>query len=375
MANGNKPVPQPGRRQPAPAAQGANLAELLQLLGPMRQQEQANMAAMAREGDKSIPRQGVPGEIRGQGLGDPTKTGLTGYFNEMNPQMRPGEYDPTGAKSNRRRNLGYAREDALADMQFRNEYAQGLMDLRNKMGGQQGQQGQPGQQGEIPTGGSVMDHNVFDTLFPTDTRESRRFAQIDAEQAARDAYARATGRTLQEGEALPARRFEFRPGESPREQRIEGEARQFDDWRQMLTETPADRGGYMFHDENSSTFEEGDIRLPMMRSDFEALPPGAQSAIIAGASEAGVKDFGSFILDTPEQMRDFRGQPGDPYTGNRGYILKFRPGQHGGGSLADLWLSQEQERKQAEEAFMNEPIGDNSELIRKALERKAKLNQ
>ena len=291
MGNGdkNKPVPQPGR-QPAPAAQGANLAELLQLLGPMRQQEQANMAAMAREGDRSRPRPAIQGEIRGQGLGDPATTGLTGLY-ANNPDMRVGEYDPTGAKHNRRRNLGYAREDALADLQFRNEYAQGLMDLYGKMGGQQGAGADEAGRGDPlvnPAAGGMMEHNVFDTLFPTESREGRRAAQVDAEQSARDAYERATGRTLQEGEALPPRWVRFRPGESPREQRIAGEARQFDDWRQMLTETPANRGGYAFHDENTAIFEEGDIRLPMLRSDFEALPTGAQSAIIAGAYEAGI---------------------------------------------------------------------------------------
>jgi len=344
-------------RQPAPAAQGADLAAMLQILVPMQQQQQEAMAAMARQGDKSIPRQGVPGEIRGQGLGDPAKTGLTGYFNEINPQMRPGEYDPTGAKSNRRRDLGYAREDALADMQFRNEFAQGLMDLQGKMGGQPGA-GEAGrgdpmvtpQLGVTGGGGSMMEHNVFDPLFQTETREDRRVAAADAAQRDRDAYARATGRTLGEGEQLPDRWFGFRPGESPREQRAEGEARQFDDWRQLLTETPADRGGYMFHDENTSTFEEGDIRLPMMRSDFDALPQGAQSAIIAGASQAGVEDFGSYILDTPEQMRDFRGQIGDPYTGNKGFILKFQPGQQGGETLADQWIRRnDEERKRGEE--------------------------
>lgn len=358
MANGDKPggfpgkqppapagpVPQPGR-QPAPGAQGQDLAAMLHLLGPMRQQEQAAMAALARESDKSRPRPAIQGEIRGQGLGDPATTGLTGLY-ANNPDMRVGEYDPTGAKHNRRRNLGYAREDALADMQFRNEYAQGLLDLQAKMGGGSGPAGPGGEPtlGGGPVGGGVMDHNVFDSLFPSQSRDERRAAAAEATQRDREAYARATGRALGDHEQLPSRWLKFRPGESPREQRAVAEARQFDDWRKLLTETPADRGGYMFHDENTSTFEEGDIRLPMLRSDFDALPDSVQASIIAGASQAGVEDFGSFILDTPEQMRDFRGQIGDPYTGNRGYILKFQPGQQGGETLADQWIRRNEEQ-------------------------------
>ena len=365
-----------GPNKPAPGVT-FNMADMLRILGAQQEQQGQQMEGLMRQMDKSVPRPGVPNEVRGQGLGDPEKTGLTGYYKEVNPQMRPGEFDPTGAKSNRRRDLGYAREDALADIQFRNDFAQGLMDLQGKIGGQPGA-GEAGRGDPMVTpqlggtgGGAMMEHNVFDPLFQAETREDRRTAAADRDEADRAAYARATGQHLEE---LPNRWFKFGQGESPREQRVAGEARQFDDWRQLLTETPADRGGYLFHDENTSTFEEGDIRLPMLRSDFDALPQGAQNSIITGASQAGVEDFGSYILDTPEQMRDFRGQPGDPYTGNKGYILKFNPGQQGGETLADQWIRRnDEERKRGEAAFMNKPAGDNSGLVERELMRRAEI--
>ena len=307
MGNGNKPVPQPGR-QPAPAAQGANLAELLQLLGPMRQQEQANMAAMAREGDKSRPRPAIQGEMRGQGLGNPATTGLTGLY-ANNPDMRVGEYDPTGAKHNRRRNLGYAREDALADLQFRNEYAQGLMDLHRKMGGQQGAGADEAGRGDPmvnPAAGGMMEHNVFDTLFPTETREERRFAQADAEQAARAAYERATGRNLQEGEALPPRWFRFRPGESPREQMGQQERDMFYPWREEMKEHPAGQTmtvGFYQPGEEPGGGQPGDLQFPMTESQWAATPGDVRNAIMAQADAAGIKNFAAYIV--PDDAHGF----------------------------------------------------------------------
>lgn len=155
-----KPV---GQQQPM-----FNMEQLLQILGQQQQAGQVNMAGMMRDMDKSRPRQGVAGEVRGQGLGDPAKTGLTGYYNQLNPQMRPGEFDPTGRLANQRRSQGYAREDQLGTLNFRNQFAQGLMDLNKKMLALQ------------PEGGATLggapgagDLSVFDALFPTQARDIR----------------------------------------------------------------------------------------------------------------------------------------------------------------------------------------------------------
>ena len=227
MANGKKPGNvDPGfnpARQRAPGVT-TDLASLLQLLGPMQQRKGEQAAGMVRGMDKSIPRAAIPGEIRGQGLGRPDTTGLTGFYAD-NPQMRPGEFDPTGRISNRRRSRDYARQDALGAMDFRNTFAQGLMDLQEKMLGGQGGDA-IGPEGE-PTGapgggaGNLMEHNVFDALFPDQTRDDRRLDAEERDEADREAYMRATGIQLADDEELPANWFRFAPGQSPREQRGE----------------------------------------------------------------------------------------------------------------------------------------------------------
>lgn len=157
-----------GQKKQEPAEQGPmfNWGQVLQLLGQQQQAGQLNMAGMMRDMDKSRPRQGVAGEVRGQGLGDPAKTGLTGYYNQINPQMRPGEFDPTGRIANQRRSQGYAREDQLGTLNFRNEFAQGLMDLNRKMQKIQGGADEFGAVGP-------RELSVFDPLFSQSTRTDR----------------------------------------------------------------------------------------------------------------------------------------------------------------------------------------------------------
>ena len=223
MANGKKPGDiDPGfnpTRQRDPGVT-TDLASLLQLLGPMQQRKGEQAAGIVRGMDKSIPRAAIPGEIRGQGLGNPATTGLAGLY-ANNPQMRPGEFDPTGRISNRRRSREYARQDELGAMDFRNQLAQGLMDLQEKMQGGGGGGGPTKGMGEPTGGGDFAEHNVFDALFPQQTRKDRRLGEEDRGMEEKEAYYRATGIQLTENEKPPPYWFRFRPGESPREKRIE----------------------------------------------------------------------------------------------------------------------------------------------------------
>lgn len=122
----------------------SDLSRMLQLLDPIQQRKGEQVAGIVRGMDKSIPRSAIPGEIRGQGLGNPASTGLAGFYRN-NPNMRVAEFDPTGSKNIGRFTRDYARQDQLgaaqhgnAMMDQRNQYATGLSDLwktRNKMTG------------------------------------------------------------------------------------------------------------------------------------------------------------------------------------------------------------------------------------------------
>lgn len=123
------------------AAQGNNLDKLL---GHLNAPPQSRIASA------------VPGEIRGQGLGNPQTTGLAGFY-ANNPHMRAGEFDPTGGRANARRLQGYARQDQQAALDFRNQFAEGLLRLfetqqklpKTKIGadGGESQLGNPGNLG------------------------------------------------------------------------------------------------------------------------------------------------------------------------------------------------------------------------------------
>ena len=298
-----------GPNKPAPGVT-FNMADMLRILGAQQEQQGQQMEGLMRQMDKSVPRPGVPNEVRGQGLGDPEKTGLTGYYKEVNPQMRPGEFDPTGAKSNRRRDLGYAREDALADIQFRNDFAQGLMDLQGKIGGQPGA-GEAGRGDPMVTpqlggagGGAMMEHNVFDPLFQAETREDRRTAAADRDEADRAAYARATG---QHPEELPNRWFKFGQGESPREQAPIREQRAWDQWEQGMKMTPSGQTQFakFYGEDEDVDMQPGDVRFPMTQGQWSGLSPEVKSAIMAQAGEAGIKDFASYIVSDEFELGQF----------------------------------------------------------------------
>ena len=138
-------------RAAAPGVQqGTDFKGLLNLMvqaGIINQKQLGTMLGALTSPEESPPSPfsiAVPGEIRGQGLGNPASTGLAGFYRN-NPNMRVAEFDPTGSKNIGRFTQGYARQDQLgaaqhgnAMMDQRNQYATGLSDLwktRDKMTG------------------------------------------------------------------------------------------------------------------------------------------------------------------------------------------------------------------------------------------------
>lgn len=109
----------------------SGLVQLLMALGQQKSEQMGQLLPALTTPTSKIIRRDMSGNIINPT--QPRPRGLDAFY-ANNPQLRAGEFDPTGRKSNARRSLGFARQDALGDMKFRNEYATGLLNLANTMG-------------------------------------------------------------------------------------------------------------------------------------------------------------------------------------------------------------------------------------------------